>query len=411
MNTTKSFEISKQIVLEAYKRVKANKGAPGSDGVNFDHFEKDLKGNLYKIWNRMSSGTYFPPPVLIVEIPKGTNGTRRLGVPTISDRVAQMVAKMYFEPLLEPYFHQDSYGYRPNKSALDAVGKARQRCWKYNWVIDLDIKGFFDNLDHELVMRAVAKHVNNKWLPLYIERWLKAPAQMQDGTSISRNKGTPQGGVISPLIANLFLHYGFDKWLERNFPTNSFERYADDAVVHCKTKEEAENLKDKIAARLLECGLELHAEKTKIVYCKDDDRPGRHDNEKFDFLGYTFRPRKVKARNGRYFTGFNPAISKTAAKAIRRRIKSWNFHRWTEKSIEELAEICRRVLNGWINYYGKYYNSEIYSVLWYLDMKLIIWAKRKYKRIKGSMVMAYELIRKIAKHNPGLFPHWHRTMK
>lgn len=240
MHTAKPFEISKQTVLEAYKRVKANKGAPGVDGVDFKKFEEGLKGNLYKIWNRMSSGTYFPPAVRIVEIPKGTGGTRKLGVPTISDRVAQMVAKIYFEPLVEPYFHRDSYGYRPNKSALDAVGKARQRCWQYSWVIDLDIKGFFDNLDHNLVMRAVSKHTDCKWLRLYIERWLKAPAQMKDGTSISREKGTPQGGVISPLIANLFLHYAFDKWMERNFPGNPFERYADDAVVHCNTKEEAE---------------------------------------------------------------------------------------------------------------------------------------------------------------------------
>jgi len=349
--------------------------------------------------------------VLIVEIPKGKGGTRKLGIPTISDRVAQMVAKIYFEPLVEPHFHQDSYGYRPNKSALDAVGKTRQRCWKYNWVIDLDIKGFFDNLDHELVMRAVSKHTKDKWLLLYIERWLKAPAEMQDGTSISRDRGTPQGGVISPLLANLFLHYGFDKWMERTFPENPFERYADDCVVHCKTEEEANKLKQAISTRLLECGLELHAEKTKIAYCKDDDRPGNHDIEKFDFLGYTFRPRKVKVRDSRYFTGFNPAISNTAAKAIRKRIKGWKFHRWTEKSIEELALLCRRIINGWINYYGKYYKSAIYSVLWYLDYKLICWAKRKYKRLKGSTVKAHDLIKKIAKSNPNLFPHWHLGMK
>ncbi len=247
-----------------------------------------------------------------------------------------MVAKIYIEPLVDPYFHQDSYGYRPNKSALDAVGKTRQRCWKYYWVIDLDIKGFFDNLDHELVMRAVRKHTDSQWLQLYIERWLKAPAQMQDGTIINREKGTPQGGVISPLISNLFLHYGFDKWMERNYPENTFESYADDAVVHCKTKEEAQMLKEAIATRLLECGLELHAGKTKVAYCKDDDRPAKSEINSFDFLEYTFRPRKVKAREGRYFTGFNPAISNSAAKAIRKRIK------------------------GWINYYGKYYKSKIY---------------------------------------------------
>lgn len=411
MHTAKSFKISKHIVLEAYKRVKTNKGAPGVDGVDFKNFEKDLKSNLYKIWNRMSSGTYFPQAVRIVEIPKGTGGTRKLGVPTISDRVAQMVAKIYFEPMVEPSFHQDSYGYRPNKSALSAVGKARQRCWQYDWVIDLDIKGFFDNLDHDLVMRAVSKHTGCKWLLLYIERWLKAPTQMQDGTSISREKGTPQGGVISPLIANLFLHYAFDKWMERNFPDNPFERYADDAVVHCKTKEEAEARKEAISSRLLECGLELHSQKTKIAYCKDDDRPGKHDIENFDFLGYTFRPRKVKVGSVRYFTGFNPAISNSAKKAIRKRIKGWKFHRWTDKSIGELAAICRSVINGWINYYGKYYKSELYSVLHYLDLKLIRWVKSKYKRLKGSTIKSCELLRKIAKSNPYLFPHWQRAMK
>jgi len=409
MNTAKPFAISKHVVLEAYKRVKANKGAPGVDGVDFKDFEKDLKGNLYKLWNRMSSGSYFPPPVRIVEIPKGTGGTRKLGVPTISDRVAQMVAKIYFEPMVEPYFHQDSYGYRPNKSALDAVGKTRQRCWQYDWVIDLDIKGFFDNLDHELVMRAVCKHTDSKWLLLYIERWLKAPVQMSDGTRTSREKGTAQGGVISPLIANLFLHYALDKWMERNFPENPFERYADDGVVHCKTKEEAEELKEAISSRLLECGLELHTQKTKIAYCKDDDRRERHDIESFDFLGYTFRARKVRARNGRYFTGFNPAISNAAAKAIRKRIKGWKFHLWTSKNIDELATICRPVIIGWANYYGKYYKSEFYSVLRYLDLKLIRWAKKKYKRLKGSTIKSCELLRKIAKCNPNLFPHWQRT--
>lgn len=411
MNTVKPFEISKHVVWEAYKKVKSNKGAPGVDGVDFNTFEENLKDNLYKVWNRMSSGTYFPPAVRIVEIPKGSGGTRTLGVPTISDRVAQMVAKIYFEPTVEPYFHHDSYGYRPNKSALDAVGKARQRCWQYNWVIDLDIKGFFDNLNHELVMRAVSKHTSCKWLLLYIERWLKAPAQMQNGTQISREKGTPQGGIISPLIANLFLHYALDKWMERNFPNNPFERYADDAVIHCRTKEEAERLKHAISSRLMECGLELHAQKTKIAYCKDDDRPGSHDNESFDFLGYTFRPRKVKARNNRYFIGFNPAISNSAAKAIRKRIKSWKFHLWSGKKIYELAEICRSVINGWVNYYGKYYKSELYLVLRYLDVKLMLWAKKKYKRLKGSTIKSSELLLKIAKDNPGLFPHWQRTMK
>ena len=409
MHTTKSFEISKQVVWSAYKRVKANKGAAGVDAVTMTRFEEDLKGNLYKLWNRLSSGCYFPPAVKVVAIPKATGGVRQLGIPTVSDRIAQMVVKMYFEPRVEPVFHQDSYGYRPNKSALGAVGKARQRCWQHDWVVDLDIKGFFDNLDHDLVMRAVLKHSDNKWVPLYIERWLKAPAQMEDGSIVPRNKGTAQGGVISPLISNLFLHYAFDKWMERNFPENPFERYADDMLIHCKTKEEALKLNQAIGVRLLVCGLELHPEKTKIVYCKDDDRPGKYDNESFDFLGYTFRARKVKARSGRYFTGFNPAISQKASKAIRKRIKGWKFHRWTDKTIFEMAAISRSILRGWENYYGKYYKSAFYSVLRYLDIKLITWVKRKYKRLKGSTRRAAMWLRKVAKCNQNLFPHWCRT--
>ncbi len=406
MNTAKSFEISKHVVLEAYKRVKANKGTAGVDNETMESFEQDLKSNLYKIWNRMSSGSYIPPAVKIVEIPKGTNGTRKLGIPTVSDRIAQMVAKMYLEPEVEPYFHPDSYGYRPNKSAIDAVGVARQRCWRYNWTVDLDIKGFFDNLDHELVMRAVRKHTDSKWLLLYVERWLKAPAIGTDGTLITRDKGTPQGGVISPLLANLFLHYAFDKWMERNFPGNPFARYADDAVAHCKTQEEAINLQNAIAARMQQCGLELHPEKTKIVYCKDDDRPGSFEHESFDFLGYTFRARKVKTRSGKIFAGFNPAISNKAAKAIRSKLKTWHIQKWTVKNIYELARMLRPVIRGWINYYGKYYKSKLFTVLRHIDQLLMKWAMRKYKKLKGSRRKAYKWIVQVAKNNKNLFPHW-----
>lgn len=405
MHTAKPFEISKQVVWEAYKRVKSNKGACGVDDETISDFEKDLKNNLYKLWNRLSSGSYFPPPVRQVEIPKATGGTRKLGVPTVRDRIAQMVAKIHFEPEIESYFHEDSYGYRPNKSALDAVGKARQRCWQYNWVIDLDIKGFFDNLDHDLVMKAVRKHTENKWLLIYIERWLKASVQMQDGTLITRVRGTPQGGVISPLIANLFLHYAFDKWMERTNPGNPFERYADDVIVHCGTKEEAEKLLQAISTRLLECGLELHPVKTKIVYCKDDDRTGKYDNESFDFLGYTFRARKIKFRE-KYFTGFNPAISNKAAKMIRQKMRSWKFHRWTDKNLDDLALICRPMLRGWINYYGRFYKSRLYEVLRHLDNILKRWAIKKYRKMKGSVIKASEWLRRIAKCNPSLFPHW-----
>jgi RNA-directed DNA polymerase len=272
MSTVKSFEISKRVVWEAYKRVKANGGASGVDGQTLEMFEEKLKDNLYKLWNRMSSGSYCPPAVRYVDIPKSDGKTRTLGIPTVTDRIAQMVVKMCFEPMVEPHFHPDSYGYRPGRSAHEALGRARERCWRYDWCIDLDIKGFFDNLDHELVMRAVSKHTDCKWILLYVGRWLKVPGQQKDGMLTERDRGTPQGGVISPLLANLFLHYAFDKWMERNHPRNPFERYADDVVAHCRTEKEANELKEAITRRMERCKLELHPEKTRIVYCKDDDR-------------------------------------------------------------------------------------------------------------------------------------------
>jgi RNA-directed DNA polymerase len=306
MSEAKPFGISKWEVWEAYKRVKANKGAAGVDEQSIADFERNLKGNLYKIWNRMSSGSYFPPPVRTVKIPKANGGERKLGIPTVSDRIAQVVVKSRLEPAVDPLFHPDSYGYRPGKSALDAVGQARQRCWRYDWILDLDIKGFFDNIPQDLLIRAVKKHAKEQWMVLYIERWLKAPVQEEDGQLVPREKGTPQGGVISPLLANLFLHYALiDGWRSsiRKMP---FERYADDAIVHCRTEREAQEVRAAIAARLQECGLELHPEKTKVVYCKDDDRRRTYPNEKFDFLGYTFRPRRSKNRFGEVLHQLQP---------------------------------------------------------------------------------------------------------
>jgi len=294
MSEAKPFCISKWEVWEAYKRVKANQGAAGVDEQSIADFERDLKGNLYKIWNRMSSGSYFPPPVRTVKIPKANGGERKLGIPTVSDRIAQQVVKSRLEPGVDPLFHPDSYGYRPGKSALDAVGQARQRCWRYDWILDLDIKGFFDNIRQDLLIRAVKKHAKEQWMVLYIERWLKAPVQEEDGQLVPREKGTPQGGVISPLLANLFLHYALDRWRAEQYPQIPFERYADDAIVHCRTEAEAQGVRAAIAARLKECKLELHPEKTKVVYCKDDDRRRTYPNEKFDFLGYTFRAAEIE---------------------------------------------------------------------------------------------------------------------
>ena len=293
MPEAKPYAIPKQLVWDAYQRVKANRGAAGVDGESLTAFEKDLKGNLYKVWNRMSSGSYFPPPVRLVEIPKDNGGTRPLGIPTVADRVAQTVVKMVLEPVVDTQFHPDSYGYRPGKSALDAVGTARKRCWDADWVIDLDIKGFFDSIPHDLVERAVAHHTDIPWVRLYIARWLRAPVQRPDGTLDERTKGTPQGGVISPLLANLFLHYAFDRWMQRTFPPVQFERYADDAIVHCRSERQARVVLDAIRGRFVQCGLELHPTKTRIVYCKDADRPRQYEHVAFDFLGYTFQPRRA----------------------------------------------------------------------------------------------------------------------
>src|SRR5208282_5476663 len=405
LSKAKPFSISKQVVWDAFKRVKANGGAAGVDGETIAELESDLKGNLYKLWNRMSSGSYFPPPVRTVEIPKDDGGIRPLGIPTVSDRVAQMVVKMYLEPEVEPHFHQDSYGYRPGKSAIEAVGVARQRCWRYNWVVDLDIKGFFDNLDHGLVMRAVRKHTDCTWILLYIERWLKAPAQMEDGTLVKRDKGTPQGGVASPLLANLFLHYAFDAWMKGNHPTIPFERYADDVIVHCSSEKQSKWIKTEIERRLSRCRLELHPEKTKIVYCKDGKRQGSYRNESFDFLGYTFHPRRSKSRSGTYFVNFSPAVSNKASMEICRVMRSWYFHRRSDESIGDLSRFSNPILRGWINYYGQYYKSALYPIFNVFNRILVRCMMRKYKRFRFNHRRAVHWLRQIACRQPHLFPH------
>ena len=363
MDKTKSFNISKNVVWEAYERVKAKQGATGVDHQSIEAFEKNLKDNLYKIWNRMSSGSYFPPPVKAVEIPKKDGGKRILGVPTVADRIAQMVVKIYFEPLVEPYFHADSYGYRPGKSPIDAVEITRKRCWQYNWVLEFDIVGLFDNIDQEMLMRAVKKHTDLEWIILYVERWLKAPFKMKDGSIVARMAGTPQGGVISPVLANLFLHYTFDKWMDRNQPQNPWARYADDAVVHCRTQREAEKLHHRLNQRFKECGLELHPVKTRIVYCKDDNRSENHAVTSFDFLSYTFRARRSKNRYGKYFISFTPAVSNKAAKYMRQTIRHMRIQLKSYLALEDIAREVNPVLIGWNNYYGRFCKSQMYPVL------------------------------------------------
>ncbi|MCH8838705.1 MAG: group II intron reverse transcriptase/maturase [Candidatus Marinimicrobia bacterium] len=407
MSKAKPFMISKYVVQRAYESVKANKGSAGADGESIKEFEENLKDNLYKIWNRMSSGTYFPPPVRGVEIPKSNGGKRLLGIPTVSDRIAQTVVKMYLEPELDPCFHPDSYGYRPGKAMKEALGTARKRCWTYDWVIDMDIKGFFDNMDHELVMKALRKHTSSKWILLYVERWLKAPMIQRDGTQVERTKGTPQGGVISPLLANLFLHYGFDMWMRRNHPSIPFERYADDVVCHCRSEDQAKGLWRELKGRFSECGLELHPEKTKIVYCKDDGRRGNYPNESFDFLGYTFRARGSKNRWGKYFVNFSPAVSNQATKRIRQTIRGWSLHRRSDKSLDDLARRFNPMIRGWINYYSRFYKSALYPTLGHLNRILARWAGRKYKRLGRHRRRAMHWLGRIATRQPALFAHWH----
>ena len=405
MDKAKPYEISKHKVLEAFQRVRKNKGKAGIDDESLEDFEADLKDNLYKIWNRMSSGSYFPPAVKAVEIPKKQGGVRVLGVPTVADRVAQMVVKMYFEPSVEPYFHRDSYGYRAGKSAIDAVAVTRKRCWKYNWVMEFDIKGLFDNIDHELLMKAVRKHTYIPWVRLYVERWLKASFQKAGGTMEQRTKGTPQGGVISPVLANLFLHYAFDAWMDRTHPDKPFARYADDGVVHCKSLQDAEEVYQSLKNRLEECGLEIHPEKSRIVYCKDDDRRGRYEHTSFDFLGYTFRPRRSKNRYGKFFINFTPAVSNKAKKAMRQTIRGWRMHLKSDKSLEDLSRMFNPVIRGWMQYYGHFYKSELYVVLKHMNKALTRWVQRHFKRLKHQRRATHWLGR-IAEREAGMFHHW-----
>jgi RNA-directed DNA polymerase len=405
MAETKPFCIRKWVVWEAWLRVKANQGAAGVDGESIARFEERLEQNLYKIWNRMSSGTYFPPPVRTVMIPKGDGRERALGIPTVGDRVAQMVVKLYLEPLVEPAFHQDSYGYRPGKSAADAVGQARTRCWRNDWVVDLDIKGFFDNIDHRLMMRAVRKHTDCPWVLLYIERWLKAPAQAADATKTDRERGTPQGGVISPLLANLFLHYSFDRWMAETHPSIPFERYADDIVVHCRSEAQAQFIRRELEERLAACRLELHPEKTKIVYCRDSNRPREYPQIAFDFLGFTFRPRTAVNRRGEFFVSFSPAVSRKAAKEIVATVRQWNIHEMSDKSLEDLSRMFGSVIRGWVNYYGRFYKSGLYPVFSSLNRRLVRWAQKKYKRYRHQR-RATHWLRGLARRQPELFAHW-----
>ena len=405
-SSAKPFEISKWEVWQAYQKVKANKGAPGVDGVHLAAFETDLESNLYKIWNRMSSGSYFPPPVRAVEIPKPHGGgTRVLGVPTIADRIAQTVVAGRLQEKVEPIFHPDSYGYRPGRSPLDAVRTCRARCWKYDWVIDLDVQKFFDSVSWDLVVKAVAVHTDLPWVLLYVKRWLAAPIQLPDGALAQRDRGTPQGSAISPGLANLFLHYAFDAWMARNFPDVPFERFADDAVVHCTSQQHAEQVRAAIEDRMVEVGLRLHPDKTRIVYCQDANRRDAAEHTSFTFLGYTFRARRAHTKNGVVFTSFLPAVSKDAFKKMGQEVRRWRVHRRTDLDFAGLARMINPVVRGWMNYYGAFYPSALSTLLARINTYLMRWVRKKYTRLRAAR-KARARWAYVTTTYPRYFAHW-----
>lgn len=406
MSEAKPFEIAKSLVWKAYKRVKANRGAAGIDKQSMGEFEGGLKPNLYRIWNRLSSGSYFPPAVKAVEIAKKTGGRRTLGIPTVSDRIAQTVVKMVFEPRVEAVFHENSYGYRPGRSAHDALAIVRQRCWERDWVIEFDIKGLFDHIEHELLMRAVRFHCDVSWVQLYIERWLKAPMVGVDGVERQRDRGTPQGGVISPVLANLFLHYTLDRWITTHLEGVQLCRYADDGVLHCKSEQHARWALAQVSERLEACGLQIHPEKTRIVYCKDGRRRGDYENIEFTFLSYSFRPRKSIDKQGRVFLGFLPAPSPAALKGMRQQMRRWHLQLKSSKELMDLSRMFNPVLRGWWQYYGRFYGSTLLGLGEHFDGYLVKWLMRKYKYFKGHRSRAWRYLHELRKGHPKAFIHW-----
>lgn len=406
MTSTKPFVIPKRLIWEAYRRVKANRGAAGVDAVSIEQFDENRNGNLYRIWNRLSSGSYFPPAVKAVPIPKKSGGERMLGVPTVSDRIAQTAVVLALEPDLERVFHPDSYGYRPGRSAHDALAVTRQRCWRRDWVLEYDIRGLFDNIDHALLLRALRHHCQERWILLHVERWLTAPMQRADGTVIERTVGTPQGGPLSPLLANLFLHYALDHWLATHHPEIEFCRYADDGILHCRSEAEALQMREHLATRLQSCGLELHPDKTRVVYCKDSKRPGKYPVVQFDFLGYTFRPRRIRLRDGTLKTGFTPAVSRAALKAMRQRLRDSGVFRYSHHDLQALADWTAPRLRGWIRYYCRFRGSEFQTLADYVDFLIVRWAMRKYKRLRGHKTRAYAWLDRQKRRSPSLFAQW-----
>ena len=398
----KPFILDQRWFVRAWEQVRKNRGGPGVDGVTIEQFESRLDDELFKLWNRMSSGTYFPKPVKAVPIPKPDGGVRVLGVPTVADRVAQTVVANLAQAGMESVFLPDSYGFRRGRGALDAVGKARERCQHYDWVVDLDIAKFFDSVDHELLMRVVEWQGWPRWAVICVQRWITAPMMDVDGQVSPRERGTPQGGVISPVLANLFLHVVFDTWMVREFPGVPFERYADDAICHCSTRRLAHELVERLRQRFTQCGLELHPVKTKIVYCQDSNRRGTGlGPTRFTFLGYEFRARTVKGKYG-LFDAFRPGVDPVKRAGMISTIRNWRLPKRTGATWDELAEWINPVVRGWMNYYARFAAQEFAPVLSYLNWRLFAWmrAKHRYRSVKKALRQWKRITRF------GLFVHW-----
>jgi RNA-directed DNA polymerase len=403
----KTIPIELEQVKAAYRKVRQGGKASGIDHESWEDFDKKLDDNLFVIWNRMSSGSYHPQAVREVEIPKRDGKMRRLGIPTLRDRIAQQVVKEYMEKKIEPLFHEHSYGYRPLKSTHQAIAQVRENCFEMNWVIDLDISKFFDEIDHELMRKAVAKVIEEKWVMMYVTRWLQMPIQKSDGTLEQRDgRGTPQGGVISPLLANLYLHYTLDMWLAKHYPKIRFVRYADDIILHCRSKEEAEMVLKAVSSRLSEAKLRINLEKTHIAYCKDFKRKEKHERVQFEFLGFSYQPRARKSsKTGKLFTAFTPEISQGSMKRIRGVIRDMTLRRNIRSDMSDIAQALNPKLRGWINYYGIYSINSLRNTLLIVDTRLLKWLSSKHKMSQGQAIKKLNMIKR---DFPKLFYHWEK---
>lgn len=409
VHVTKPVPITFKMVVDAYQKIRKGGKAVGIDGESWEKFDERLEDNLYVIWNRMASGTYHPTAVRETEILKKDGKMRKLGIPTLRDRIAQCVVKEYMERRIDVQFHQSSYGYRPLRSSKQAIEQVRKNCIEQDWIIDLDIAKFFDEIDHALLKKAVERMAEEKWIRMYVSRWLGMKIVNKEGKEYDRQgKGTPQGGVISPLLANIFLHYALDKWLEKYYPQTNFVRYADDMVIHCSTKEEAEQLLTAIKERLQQVSLRLNEQKTQVVYCKDYRRTEKHQKVQFGFLGFSFQPRRSKSKygEGKSFTAFTAEISKENQKKIREQIKETIAWRNTKMELTDIALKLNSKLRGWINYFGLYGRSALKRTMIYLDHRLIRWLQHKHK-ITGIR-RATNKLAGIMKEDPMLFYHWEK---